>query len=153
MEENGYIKYEISNFAKQGYVSVHNTNYWKQKEYLGFGVNASSFFNGKRYSNTEKIEDYIEYYLNNNTNLPILGYEEEMDKLMLMKEDVILTLRMKEGLNFRTFKDKFKTNFLDIFKKEMKELEEMKLILKNKDGITLTKRGCEVANLVWQKFI
>ena len=103
LKENGYIKYEISNFAKAGYESIHNTNYWKQKEYLGFGVNASSFMNGKRYTNTKNIEDYISYYLNDNIDVQIKIEEEEMDKLSLMKEYIILTLRMTSGLSKEVF--------------------------------------------------
>ena len=51
LEENEYIHYEISNFAKQGYMSKHNSDCWEQKEYIGFGVSAHSYTDGVRYSN------------------------------------------------------------------------------------------------------
>ena len=59
LQENGYKHYEISNFAKKGYESKHNLNCWEQKEYVGFGVSAHSYYNKTRYSNTESIDQYI----------------------------------------------------------------------------------------------
>lgn len=59
LEDSGYIHYEISNFAKIGYESMHNVDCWNQHEYIGFGVSAHSYVDGIRYSNTEGIEDYI----------------------------------------------------------------------------------------------
>jgi len=59
LENNGYIHYEISNFAKTNYESKHNLDCWKQKEYIGFGAAAHSYTNKIRYSNIEEIEQYI----------------------------------------------------------------------------------------------
>ena len=60
LELHGYNHYEISNFSKKGKESKHNLNCWKQKEYIGIGVAAHSYLNKIRYSNTIKIEKYIE---------------------------------------------------------------------------------------------
>lgn len=59
LEKNGYIHYEISNFARLGYESKHNLACWNQEEYIGFGVSAHSYLNKTRYSNLENIEEYI----------------------------------------------------------------------------------------------
>lgn len=59
LEENGYMHYEISNFAKAGYTSKHNSNCWEQKEYVGLGAAAHSYLNNMRYSNVENVENYI----------------------------------------------------------------------------------------------
>lgn len=58
LEEAGYKHYEISNFAKEGFESKHNTDCWSQKEYIGFGLAAHSYINNIRYSNTENLELY-----------------------------------------------------------------------------------------------
>lgn len=58
LEEAGYKHYEISNFAKPGFESKHNTDCWDQKEYIGFGLAAHSYINNIRYSNTEILELY-----------------------------------------------------------------------------------------------
>ena len=66
LKENGYNQYEISNFSKKTYESKHNTNCWKQKQYIGLGTSAHSYLNKKRYSNTNNIEEYIKNIQENN---------------------------------------------------------------------------------------
>ena len=60
LELNGYIHYEISNFAKENKQSKHNVNCWEQKEYIGIGTAAYSYLNNIRYGNTSNIQKYIE---------------------------------------------------------------------------------------------
>ncbi len=148
--KNGYNKYEISNFSKDGFESKHNLNYWNQGEYLGFGVSASSFFSGTRYTNTNNFDKYI-YNINENKSNIIES--EALDKLALMKEYVILRLRLKDGVNKEKFIKRFNTDIYDIFGIELNELLEKRLIKQENNNIFLTKRGTEVANLVWEKFI
>ncbi|MBR6641047.1 MAG: radical SAM family heme chaperone HemW, partial [Clostridia bacterium] len=61
LEEKGFNKYEISNYAKPKYESKHNTGYWNQQEYLGLGAAAASFINSTRYTNIPDMDKYIEY--------------------------------------------------------------------------------------------
>lgn len=150
LEKSGYIKYEISNFAKEGFESKHNINYWKQGQYLGFGVAASSFFGGTRYTNTKELSKYI---FSIKTGGNILIEKESLDKLDLMKEYVILNLRLKDGVNFNKFKQKFAENIMNLFGTEIKDLEAKGLLTKTNENIFLNKRGTEVANIVWEKFI
>ena len=56
---NGYERYEISNYAKPGYECRHNMVYWTGGEYVGFGLGASSYFQGKRFSNLRDIFKYL----------------------------------------------------------------------------------------------
>ena len=151
LEKNMYYKYEISNFAKNGFESKHNLNYWTQGSYLGFGLNASSFFLGTRYTNVSKIDSYIEMAKNFNV---IAKQKEELNKLDLMKEYIILNLRLSSGVNINKFKKKFDVDVYSLFGSELKELCDLNLlVLKNDDTFVLTKRGTEVANIVWEKFI
>ena len=160
LEENGLYKYEISNYSIPSFESKHNTNYWNQGIYLGFGVCASSFFSNTRYKNTDNIEEYIRYI---NSNVSPVVERDSLDLLDLMKEYIILKLRLKSGLSTLEFK-KFGKNIFDIFSNELKDLEENKLISIKKQekyfdadttnySIALTKRGFEVANVVWKKFL
>lgn len=151
-EEEGYRRYEISNYAIDGYESKHNLRYWNQELYLGFGCGASSFFSGTRYSNIKNIEKYIENIETGNSIIDKENYEE-LDLLALMKEYVMLSLRKIEGLDKKKFKAKYKKDIEEIFAEEIKELTDDKLIEEKQDKILLTKRGLEVANLVWEKFV
>lgn len=150
LKMHGYNKYEISNYSQPSFESKHNLCYWNQDKYLGFGVNASSFFNLKRYKNTSSIEKYING-INNNQN--IIEESEELDKLGLMKEYAILKLRLKKGINILEFKEKFDTDIFDIFNTELASLKKDNLIFINNDNIFLTSRGEEVANIVWERFV
>lgn len=160
LEKNGFNKYEISNFSITGFESKHNTSYWNQEMYLGFGVCSSSFFSNTRYKNTDDIEKYIEYI---NSNISPVESRESLDLLELMKEYIILKLRLTKGFSTLEFK-KFGKDIFDIFGNELKELSENGLIKIEKDdnkiitdtdcyNISLTKRGSEIANIVWEKFI
>lgn len=160
LEKNGFNKYEISNFSITGFESKHNTSYWNQEMYLGFGVCSSSFFSNTRYKNTDDIEKYIEYI---NSNISPVESRECLDLLELMKEYIILKLRLTKGFSTLEFK-KFGKDIFDIFGNELKELSENGLIKIEKDdnkiitdtdcyNISLTKRGSEIANIVWEKFI
>ena len=150
--EEEYHRYEISNYAIDGYESKHNLRYWNQELYLGFGCGASSFFSGTRYSNIKNIEKYIENIETGNNIIDKENYEE-LDLLALMKEYVMLSLRKIEGLDKKKFKAKYKKDIEEIFAEEIKELTDDKLIEEKQDKILLTKRGLEVANLVWEKFV
>lgn len=150
LEKNNFKKYEISNYAIPGFESKHNLCYWNQEKYLGFGVNASSFFNLKRYTNTKDIAEYINGIKNNQN---IIVESEELDKLALMKEYVILKLRLKSGINKNEFKEKFNIDIYDIFNTEFTSLKNDNLVIEEEDRIYLSKRGEEVANIVWEMFV
>ncbi|MDD3304012.1 MAG: radical SAM family heme chaperone HemW [Clostridia bacterium] len=150
LEKAGWKQYEISNFAKPGYESLHNLNYWNQGEYLGFGVAASSFFDGSRYTNTNSIEDYIESMA---TSTSTVIEKDDLDKLDLMKEYIILKLRLKEGIDIDKFKTKFNSDIFDLFEQELDYLISNRLLIHDDKQIYLSDRGKEVANLVWEKFI
>ena len=150
LEKNNFKKYEISNYATPRFESKHNLCYWNQEKYLGFGVNASSFFNLKRYTNTKDINEYISGIKNNQN---IIVESEELDKLALMKEYVILKLRLKSGINKNEFKEKFNVYIYDIFNTEFTSLKNDNLVIEEEDRIYLSKRGEEVANIVWEMFV
>ena len=159
LQNNGFNRYEISNYAQEGFEAIHNTRYWNQEEYLGFGVNASSFFGGARFTNIKDLDTYINNLTNNDMKLldgikdGLVDEYEELDLLSLMREYVILSLRKISGLDKNKFKVKFKKDVKDIFLEEINELKKDKLIDENDTNIFLTDRGLEVANIVWEKFV
>lgn len=150
LQDNGFVKYEISNYAYPGFESKHNLCYWNQEKYIGFGVNASSFFNLKRYRNTSNIDKYIDGIKNNKN---IVVETEELDKLSLMKEYIILKLRLSKGVEISEFKQKFGTDIFDIFNTEFNSLKKDNLVNITSKNIFLTSRGEEVANIVWEMFV
>lgn len=152
LELNGYKHYEISNFAKKGYESKHNINCWNQKQYFGFGAAAHSYRDIARYSNTEKLEEYIRNVKSErlDRNRIIHEIQKEYDT---EKEYMILGLRKIDGVKISEFKLKFGNNPIYLFRNELKKLSDEKLISIDEDNIRLTNRGIDLANLVWEEFI
>lgn len=152
LEANGYIHYEISNFAKKGYESQHNLDCWRQKEYVGFGVAAHSYTNGVRYSNIENLEEYIENYENDKLEDNFV-FNEKQTHNMKVKEYMMLGLRKLKGVSIQEFKEKFAANPIYVFKNELEKLVNEDLLEIDGDYIRLTKRGLDLANLVWEEFV
>jgi oxygen-independent coproporphyrinogen-3 oxidase len=121
LAKNGYIHYEISNWAKQGRESFHNSNYWHNFEYIGIGAGASGYLERNRYKNIENIEEYIKLCLSlENTELQntvtvslksscgnLLEIEKEFINDELYKsEKIVLGLRLlNEGIDINCFDD------------------------------------------------
>ena len=107
MKKHGYIHYEISNFAKEGYESKHNTCYWDNSNYYGFGLGASSYIENRRTTNTRSLNNYMEE-----------RYPKEieyLDKYDTMEYEVILNLRKKDGIDLIKFKDKYDIDLINVF--------------------------------------
>ena len=150
LEKNEYGHYEISNFAKKDYESKHNLNCWEQKEYLGMGVAAHSYFNKTRYSNIETIEEYIRNINEGKNTKTIHEIQKETDE---QKEYILLGLRKIGGVSISKFKEKFIQNPIYIFRKELNKLVEEELVEIDIDSIKLTNKGLDFANLVWKEFV
>lgn len=152
LEQNNYIHYEISNFAKKGYESKHNLDCWNQKEYIGFGIAAHSYTNGIRYSNIENIEQYIKNYDEDKTEENLV-FHEKQDMEAMQKEYMLLGLRKIDGVSIQEFKIKFVANPVFLYHSELEKLVNEELLEIDGDMIKLTNKGLDLANIVWEEFI
>lgn len=150
LEDSGFARYEISNYSKFGFESKHNLKYWNQEEYLGFGAAAASFVNSIRYTNIQDIDKYI---ANIQKGISAKQDIEEMDKLGHIKEYIILRLRLKQGINLTEFKMKFKQDIYELYNENIARLINKGLLQKVGDNLSLTYKGEDLANIVWQEFI
>lgn len=171
LEINGYNHYEISNFSKIGKESKHNLNCWEQKEYIGIGTSAHSYINGVRYCNKSSVEKYIENINNKDIDVNEIIKLGNGDKSFLEKveevyeideiqssedkkrEYMLLGLRKLEGVKISNFKEKFVENPIYVYHKELEKLVEEDLIRIDGDRIFLSRRGIDLANLVWEEFV
>ena len=116
--KNGYKHYEISNYAKDGYESVHNKNYWLNGYYYGFGLGAVSYLDNYRISNTKNMNKYLDgNYISN----------REYEEVNIRREnDLMLGLRMINGIKIDLFNKKYNDSILD--KDIIKELINDKML-------------------------
>ena len=151
LEKNGFIHYEISNFAKPGYASKHNMDCWNQKEYIGFGLNASSYEDDIRYKNTSDLRAYINN-LEKGEQFKNIQIEERQDKKAKMDEFFLLGLRKINGINLNEFEHKFNENPIFIYKDTFEKLLDEDLIVFDINYVKLSKKGLDLANQVWEEF-
>ena len=107
LKNKGYYQYEVSNFSKKGYESLHNLNYWNNSEYYGFGLGASGYIGNVRYTNTKNLTKY----LNGNFS----GTEEILSKDDVMTNEIMLGFRKLQGINLQEFYNKYGVNLQEVF--------------------------------------
>lgn len=150
MEKHGLHQYEISNFAKAGYHSVHNKIYWDNDEYAGFGAGAHGYIDGIRYSNNGPIRHYIEAVQAG--SLPIV-YEHEVTLTEKIEEQIFLGLRKVEGVSHESFEMKFNETIFKRFRTIIEDLVRQGLLEVDEEGVRLTRKGRFVGNEVFQQFL
>lgn len=153
----GYKQYEISNFAKRGSECLHNQIYWKNEEYLGIGAGAYSYINRERRWNVKNPVEYIKRVQGFKGSrvqegITIEGRERLNDK-DIMGETIMMGLRMLQGINLKSFKNRFgielKTAFLDTLTK----LSDDRLIIFENGKLKLTHKGLLFYNDVAAEFL
>lgn len=155
LEENGFAQYELSNFAKKGYLSRHNFGYWTGQIYLGFGLGAASCFHDARYVNPRDFRTYREKVEDGHHSMSL---EEALSKEDQMKEAMILGLRLTQGVSVREFFDRFQENCLTRFEQEISDnMKKGLLEVEEKTGqdqrVRLTALGMDLANQVMMDFL
>ena len=145
LESKGYKRYEISNFALEGYESKHNLNYWNNDEYYGFGVSAHGYVDGIRYSNFTTLEEY----LNNPSQHECGHFLTETEKL---EEEIFLGFRKECGIDVGKIKTLYNIDFEDKYKDVLRKYEP-KYIVKTDVGYKLTLEGVMLSNNVLCEFI
>ena len=146
MEEAGYHRYEISNYAKEGYECRHNIGYWERVPYLGFGIGSASLFEEKRWSNPDRTEKWEEEFV-------AKSVVQELSKEEQMEEFMFLGLRMMKGISKEKFAKQFKEPIEHIYGVQIGKLKEMGLLEESADRIRLSEKGIDVSNSVFVEFL
>lgn len=150
LKNSGYNHYEISNYAISGYECRHNILYWEDEHYLGFGAGAHSYIENKRFCNIDDVAKYINLINtegNSYTDENVLCINDEMAEFMF------LGLRMMRGVCDEKFKQRFGKSMFDIYEDAIEKLKKDNLINIDDTCISLTQRGIDVSNIVFEKFL
>jgi oxygen-independent coproporphyrinogen-3 oxidase len=141
LEGAGYEHYEISNYARAGFASVHNRAYWLGKDYLGIGPSAFSTVGMQRWQNVCDYRGYADRVLSDQS--PI-GSIEDLTNEMKRTERIALSLRTSKGIAASELKD---------FGQETEELISLGLLRESGDNVLLTRKGKELADSVAEAFL
>lgn len=139
---SGFIQYEISNFAKEGYFSVHNSNYWKQVSYLGLGPSAHSFNGYSRQWNIRDVKKYIKGVRSGD----LMFEREELDKKTRFNEYIMVSLRTMWGINLNYVEKVFDKEGYDYLINMAGKFVDYGLMKQEKNTLILTNQGIMISD-------
>lgn len=143
LTRNDFIHYEISNFSKDGFQSIHNKIYWMNKQYVGIGLGASGYIKNIRYTNHNLLRDYKKPYIKNSDILTLND---------IIANEMILGLRLIGGISISEVNQKYNMNTFDTFPFIKKFINQELLIYEN-DMLRFSKRGLMMGNNIFASFI
>lgn len=165
LKKNGFIQYEVSNYAKKGYECKHNLGYWDRINYLGLGLGASSCMDNVRYRNISDLYDYmnatnqmeVKEWTNDDGSV-VVGLSTHESAFSLtrkaqMEEFMFLGLRKLEGVSRSDFENCFGISIDAIYKEVMDELRAQGLLEVRNGAVLLTDKGMDLSNYVLSKFL
>lgn len=137
LDDSGYEQYEVSNFCLPDQYSKHNSNYWKQKKYLGVGPSAHSFDGLNRQYNISHNKKYLDAIEQGNIPFTL----DILDRKDHINEYLLTTLRTKWGADLNILKEKHKHNLLAVNAKYLQEIIEKELAMLDGSSLILTNKG------------
>lgn len=155
LEHAGYRRYEISNYAKEGFACRHNMGYWNRRNYLGFGIGAASLINNIRFNNGSDMEIYLQDPLNDRIETQKLSLKEQMEEFMF------LGLRLTEGVSALRFQKQFGQSLQEVYGSVIAKNEKEGLLQQyirsvgdvQEEMLALTDFGLDVSNHVMSQFL
>ncbi|MDU6783197.1 radical SAM family heme chaperone HemW [uncultured Peptoniphilus sp.] len=145
LEKIGLHQYEISNFSKKGYKCRHNMTYWKLRDYISFGLSASSNIKNLRYRNFYEFKNYYDAL---DKNEKPIEFSENLSKNDRMNEFIMMGLRLNSGIDLGEFNKKFEEDFLKNYERETEKNIKLGLIEVKGNKIKLTEKGRDLSNQV-----
>ena len=139
LHDNGYIQYEISNFAQTGFACRHNVNCWRREDYLGFGCAAHGLWKNERRANPAALDGYLN---GKAPELTAISPEEAMF------ESVMLGLRLTEGIDESDFMHRYGRTPMDIYGARLQPALDDGRLLRCNGHLLLSEHGMDVMNSV-----
>ncbi len=146
--KNGFLHYEISNFAIDGSISLHNANYWMGVKYLGLGPSAHSYNLTSRQWNISNLHEYLDTISKGK-----IPFETEiLTKNEKYNDFVITSLRTMWGLNTEKLKRKMGEKYEKYFLEKAKKFLDKNLLIQSENNIILTDKGMFISDNIMQDF-
>lgn len=148
LEENAFLRYEISNFAIPGYHSEHNCAYWTQRDYLGLGVSAHSYICGERLAQSRDFGAFLR-------GEDITESRETIGRDEAMREYVMLRMRLEEGVNSADFDTRFASlgAFRERYGEKLRRYIPGGFVRETDEGYAFTTKGFRVSNYILSEIL
>lgn len=148
----GYEQYEISNFARKGYACLHNLGYWTGREYLGFGLGASSDWQGYRFENTRDMQEYL---TERKETIPEALWRNRIPitERNRMEEFMFLGLRLTDGVSDTEFIRRFHRSLEEVYGAVIRSYVDMGFLVWKNGNLRLEDRGIDVSNQILADFL
>ena len=148
LNTQGYIQYEISNFAKNGCRCRHNLRYWTGGEYLGFGPSAHSYFSNVRFAFVRDLDAYLNAIEIPASRIKLTSSMEEISPQERIGEYIMLHLRLTSGVRLSEFAYEFRKDFDELYGAKMEKYIERGFAVRRRDSVALTPVGMFVSNYI-----
>lgn len=145
LSKMGYEHYEISNFSKPGKASKHNIHYWHYDDFYGIGCGASGKENHIRYDITKNLHKYI--------TEGECRSEIELEQKDEMFEMLMMSLRLKEGMSYALFEERFQVSFADVYSNPKEKMLKEGFLYEEKGYLKTTEKGMYLLNDVLINFL
>jgi len=151
LENAGYNRYEVSNFALGNNECIHNDGYWLRRDYIGFGLGAASLIDEARYENTTDLSTYLEIsasiWENNFSSTERLSIEDAMSETMF------LGLRRSKGVSKSAFKKKFNCDVMDVYGSVIEKQCKEGFLCIEEDNIYFSDKGNNISNVCLAEYL
>ena len=146
----GLFRYEISNYAKPGYESRHNLGYWTDVPYLGFGLGASSYRDGKRWRNTAELSRYLDAA---GSGLPCREDVRQLTPEEMQAECMMLGLRLTEGVSLSDFARRFGRELTEVYAGPLRKHLRMGTLVLENGHLRIPAQYLFVSNQILSDFV
>lgn len=150
LSKYGYRRYEISNYAKEGFECRHNMSYWERVDYRGFGLGAASLIDESRYTN---VRDFDSYYDMLDKGEEPFCESEILTKKDAMSEFMFLGLRKCDGIKKSEFFQKFGVEYDEVYSSVSEKYKKLNMLTDTKDTVCLTDEGMDVSNVIMADYL
>lgn len=152
LAKHGFHRYEISNYAREGYECLHNVGYWIRRDYLGFGIGAASLVDNVRFQNRRNITEYLEAPLDCREEEQVLTEQEQMEETMF------LGLRLIRGISYEQFEKLYGRSLPEVYGPVITQNIADGLLREYTEEsgerfLALTEKGLDVSNYVMAQFL
>lgn len=145
LASTGFVQYEISNFAREGFACLHNQGYWENRPYIGIGPSAGSYVSGRRTTNVADIGQYVRRIEAGQSVVEQSEFVGDQDRIC---QTAVLNLRRRRGIDLAAFRARTGVDFAQVFQSPLAQYQRQGLIEVDGERVRLATEALAIADSV-----